>query len=54
MKFLAIQHITTYPYRYHVHVMNGAEYAGEGAFCKNLQEVADFMNAHDITEWKYI
>ena len=54
MKYLAIQHITAYPYRYHIHVMNGTEYAGEGTFCKNLQEVADFMNAHSVTEWKYI
>ena len=54
MKYLAIQHIATYPYRYHIHVMTGGEYAGDGAFCKNLQEVVGFMNAHEITEWKYI
>ena len=54
MKHILIEHIAAYPYRYHIHVMTGSEYAGEGAFCKNLQEVVGFMNAHEITEWKYI
>ena len=54
MKYIAIEHIYSYPYRYHIHVMNGAEYLGDGAFCKNLQEIADFMNDREITEYKYI
>lgn len=43
-----------FPYRYHIHVMTGSEYAGDGAFCRNLDEIADFMNRHGITEWNYI
>lgn len=54
MKHILIEHIAAYPYRYHIHVMQGAEYIGDGAFCKNLQEVADFMNERSITQYKYI
>ena len=31
MKHILIEHIAAYPYRYHIHVMTGSEYAGDGA-----------------------
>lgn len=39
---------------YHVHVFDGNGYTGNGAFCRNLQEVADYMNRLGITEYKFI
>ena len=39
---------------YHVHVFDDDSYTGNGAFCKTLQEIADFMNGLNITEYKYI
>ena len=54
MKHILIEHIAAYPYRYHIHVMTGSEYAGDGAFCRTLAEVAEFMNARNITEYRYI
>ncbi len=54
MKHVLIERITAYPYRYHIHVMTGSEYAGDGAFCRNLEEVAEFMNARNITEYRYM
>ena len=54
MKHILIEHITAYPYCYHIHVMTGSEYAGDGAFCKDLEEVADFMNTRGITEYRYM
>lgn len=54
MKHILIEHIAAYPYRYHIHVMIGSEYAGDGAFCRNLAEVAEFMNARKITKYRYM
>lgn len=54
MKHVLIERIATYPYRYHIHVMTGSEYVGDGAFCRNLEEVAEFMNARSITEYRYM
>ena len=39
---------------YHIHLFIGNEYTGGGAFCRDLQEIADFMNRNGITEYKYI
>jgi len=54
MKYILIEHIAAYPYRYHIHVMTDGEYAGDGAFCRTLTEVAEFMNARQITKYRYI
>ena len=54
MKRLVIENkLVTLGY-YHIHVFNGNEYTGDGAFCRDLQEVADFMNRNGIKEYKYI
>ena len=53
MKHVLIERIAAYPYHYHIHVMNGSEYAGDGAFCRTLAEVAEFMNARQITKYRY-
>lgn len=54
MKHVLIERIAAYPYRYHIHVMAGSEYAGDGAFCRTLAEVAEFMDARNITEYRYM
>ena len=54
MKHVLIECIAAYPYHYHIHVMTGSEYAGDGAFCRTLAEVAEFMNARQITEYRYM
>ena len=54
MKRLVIENkLATIGY-YHIHVFDGNEYTGNGAFCRDLQEVADYMNRNGITEYKYI
>lgn len=54
MKRLVIENkLATIGY-YHIHVFDGNVYTGKGAFCRDLQEVADYMNCNDITEYKYI
>lgn len=54
MKYILIERIAAYPYRYHIHVMTGSEYAGDGAFCRTLTEVAEFMNARQIMKYRYM
>lgn len=39
---------------YHIHIFDINGYTGLGAFCKTLQEIADYMKAYNITEYKYI
>ena len=54
MKRLVIENkLATLGY-YHIHVFDGNVYTGKGAFCRDLQEVADYMNRNGITEYKYI
>lgn len=54
MKRLVIENkLATIGY-YHIHVLDNNEYTGDGEFCRDLQEVADFMNRNGITEYKYI
>lgn len=54
MKRLVIENkLATIGY-YHIHVFDGNEYTGDGAFYRDLQEVADYMNRNGITEYKYI
>jgi len=54
MTYVLIERIAAYPYRYHIHVMTGSEYTGDGAFCQTLTEVAEFMNARQITKYRYM
>ena len=54
MKRLVIENkLVTIGY-YHIHIFDGDVYTGNGAFCRNLQEVADYMNQNDITEYRFI
>lgn len=54
MKRIVIENKLSILGYYHIHVFNNDVYTGEGAFCKDLQEIADFMNHNGITEYKYI
>ena len=54
MKRLVIENkLVTIGY-YHIHVFDGNEYSGNGAFCRDLQEVADYMNQNGIIEYRFI
>lgn len=54
MKRLVIENKLASLGYYHIHIFDGDVYTGNGAFCRDLQEVADFMNRNGITEYKYI
>ncbi len=54
MKNLVIENKLASIGYYHVHVFDNNEYTGNGFFCKSLEEIAEYMNTNDISEFKYI
>lgn len=54
MKKLVIENKLASIGYYHVHVFDNNEYTGEGCFCRTLEEIAEYMNTNNISEFKYI